>query len=89
MCLLWLQILLPLRRPPRLILAALRRLHHPMLLFRPQRPVRLAGGKQIGHGSDEMVKRYTHLDDEYVTSELARVNSIQIAPFDPIAQAVL
>jgi integrase len=44
---------------------------------------------QIGHGSEEMIKRYTHLRPEFVQNELDRVrNFVQIDPFDPKLQAV-
>jgi integrase len=45
---------------------------------------------QIGHGSEEMIKRYTHLRPEFIQNELDRVrNFVQIDPFDPPMQAVL
>lgn len=44
---------------------------------------------QIGHGSDEMIKRYTHLRPEFIQNELDRVrNFVQIDPFDPKLLAV-
>lgn len=45
---------------------------------------------QIGHGSEEMIKRYTHLRPEFIQNELDRVpNLVQIDPFDPPLQAVM
>jgi integrase len=45
---------------------------------------------QIGHGSEEMIKRYTHLRPEFIQNELDRVrNFVQNDPFDPPMQAVL
>jgi len=45
---------------------------------------------QIGHGSEEMTKRYTHLRPEFIRNELDRVrNSVPIDPFDPQLQAVM
>ena len=45
---------------------------------------------QIGHGSEEMIKRYTHLRPEFIQNELDRVrNFVQIDPFDPPLQTVL
>jgi hypothetical protein len=39
---------------------------------------------QIGHGSAEMVRRYTHLRPEHIQNELERVrNFVLIDPFDP------
>jgi len=44
---------------------------------------------QIGHGSDEMVKRYTHLSEDFLQKELLRVPNLGlIDPFDPKLQAV-
>lgn len=44
---------------------------------------------QIGHGSEEMIKRYTHLRPEFIQNELDRVqNFVQIDPFDPKLRAV-
>lgn len=45
---------------------------------------------QIGQGSEEMIKRYTHLRPEFIQNELDRVRKSRvIAPFDPQMQAVL
>jgi integrase len=44
---------------------------------------------QIGHGSDEMVKRYTHLRADFIESELDRVRTfLEIDPIDPNLRAV-
>jgi hypothetical protein len=45
--------------------------------------------KWIGHGSEEMVNRYTHLRPDFMQSELERVpdfvpNGTRNAEFDPI-----
>lgn len=45
---------------------------------------------QIGHGSEEMIKRYTHLRPEFIQNELDRVrNFVLFDPFDPPMHAVL
>jgi len=45
---------------------------------------------QIGHGSEEMIKRYTHLRPEFIQNELGRVRNLaQIDPFDPPILAML
>jgi integrase len=52
--------------------------------------------KWIGHGSEEMVNRYTHLRPDFMQDELARVPDFvsefgpevaEIDPFDPKAEA--
>jgi integrase len=52
--------------------------------------------KWIGHGSEEMVNRYTHLRPDFMRDELARVpdfaskfgpETAEIDPFDPKAEA--
>jgi integrase len=53
--------------------------------------------KWIGHGSEEMIRRYTHLRPDFMQDELARVPDFAlefgskiavIDPFDPELQAV-
>ena len=45
---------------------------------------------RIGRGSEEMIKRYTHLRPEFIQNELDRVrNFVQIEPFDPRMRAML
>ena len=53
--------------------------------------------KWIGHGSEDMVNRYTHLRPDFMRDELARVPDFtpesgpkiaEIDPFDPEMQAV-
>jgi integrase len=53
--------------------------------------------KWIGHGSEEMVNRYTHLRPNFMQDELARVPDFapdlgpkiaEFAPFDPAMQPV-
>jgi integrase len=53
--------------------------------------------KWIGHGSEEMVNRYTHLRPDFMRDELARVpdfamqsrpKTVEIAHFDPQVAAV-
>jgi hypothetical protein len=45
---------------------------------------------QIEHGSEEMIKHFTHLRREFIPYELDRVrNFAQIDPFDPLLRAVL
>jgi len=45
---------------------------------------------QMGHGSEEMIKRYTHLRPEFIQNELGRVRNLaQIDPFDPPILAML
>jgi integrase len=53
--------------------------------------------KWIGHGSEEMVNRYTHLRPDFMRDELARVpdfvmqsrlKTVEIAHFDPQVEAV-
>ncbi len=53
--------------------------------------------KWIGHGSEEMVNRYTHLRPDFMKEELARVPDFDpelgsrnavIDPFDPKLKAV-
>jgi integrase len=44
---------------------------------------------QIGHGSEDMIRRYTHLRPEFIQNELARVqNLVLFDPFDPAVQAM-
>ena len=53
--------------------------------------------KWIGHGSEEMVNRYTHLRPDFMRDELARVPDfafesesrvVVVDPFDPKLEAV-
>jgi hypothetical protein len=53
--------------------------------------------KWIGHGSEEMIRRYTHFRPDFMQDELARVPDFAfefgskiavIDPFDPKLQAV-
>jgi hypothetical protein len=53
--------------------------------------------KWIGHGSEEMIRRYTHLRPDFTQGELARVPDFAlefaskiavIDPFDPKLQAM-
>jgi hypothetical protein len=53
--------------------------------------------KWIGHGSEEMVNRYTHLRPDFMQDESARVpdftleieaEKAEFAPFDPGLKAV-
>jgi hypothetical protein len=53
--------------------------------------------KWIGHGGEEMIRRYTHLRPDFMQDELARVPDFApeigskvavIDPFDPKLQAV-
>ena len=53
--------------------------------------------KWIGHGSEEMIRHYTHLRPDFMRDELARVPDFSleigsriavIDPFDPKLQAV-
>jgi len=53
--------------------------------------------KWIGHGSEEMVNRYTHLRPNFMQDELARVPDFApelgskiagVCPFDPGMQAM-
>src|SRR5712671_7463397 len=47
--------------------------------------------KWIGHGSEEMIRRYTHLRPDFMRAELARVpdfaskNASKIVEIDPVA----